>query len=100
MERMPMVAHVSDLRKRQAEILSSLKQGPVLLSSRTHTSAVLVSTHQWNKIVERLEELEDTVDALMAELALATGKDELIDWEDAENEIVHDQNPQVGQAGD
>ncbi|MCC7352131.1 MAG: tetrahydromethanopterin S-methyltransferase subunit G [Anaerolineae bacterium] len=87
MERMPAMAHVSDLRKRQAEILNSLKRGPVLLSSKTHTSAVLVSTQQWNKIVDRLEELEDTVDALMAELALATGKDELVDWEEAEADI-------------
>ena len=88
MERMPELAHVSDLRKRQSEILDRLKEGPVLLASKTHQPAVLVSVSQWNQMVDRLDELEDTVAALSAELALASGEDELIDWDAAEAERV------------
>lgn len=80
MERMPELAHVSDLRKRQSEILDRLSAGPVLLASKTHAPAVLVDAAQWNRLVERLEELEDEVAALSEELALATGEDTLEDW--------------------
>lgn len=88
MERMPELAHVSDLRKRQAEILDRLAEGPVLLASKTHAPAVLVSVSQWNQMVERLDELEDTVAAISEELALSTGEDELIDWNESETERV------------
>lgn len=84
MERMPELAYISDLRKRQAEVLDRLAEGPVLLASKTHSPAVLVSVAQWNQMVERLDELEDAIAALSEELALATGEDELVDWNGAE----------------
>ena len=78
---MPEVIPISELRKRQAEIVDELRERPKILTQRGRGAAILVGLKQWERLVDRLDELEDTVAALQAELALATGEDELVDWQ-------------------
>jgi PHD/YefM family antitoxin component YafN of YafNO toxin-antitoxin module len=95
---LPQLIPISAIRQRQAEILAMLSRGPVLLVQRSQAAAVLVSPDEWNATMERLDDLEDTVAALRTELALSSGDDELVDWDDTEAEVVPDQNRQVRQA--
>lgn len=50
---------VSDLRLRQAAILSQLRETPILLTQRGHSAGVLIHPDLWNDIVERLADIED-----------------------------------------
>ena len=50
---------VSDLRTRQASIISQLQESPVLLTQRGRGAGVLVHPDQWNEMVELLEDYED-----------------------------------------
>lgn len=78
---MPQVIPISDLRKRQAQIVDQLRERPIVLTQHGYGAAVLISPEQWTELQDRLDDLEDTVAALRAELALARREDELIDWE-------------------
>jgi prevent-host-death family protein len=50
---------VSDLRIKQAEILSQLHDTPILLTQRGHGAGVLVHPDLWNEMVELLADYED-----------------------------------------
>ncbi len=63
---MPKLVCVSDLRLRQREVLDKIKDGPVLLAQRSQAVAVLVSPELWNRLIERLESLEDAVSVMEA----------------------------------
>lgn len=69
MTTIPEIVGISDLRLRQSEVLSKLRDGPVVLTQHTRPVAVLVSPEQWKQMVERLEQLEDALDVLEARLA-------------------------------
>jgi prevent-host-death family protein len=60
---LPELVPISDLRTRQGEILAGLKEGPVILTQHSRAAAVLVSTDQYNRMVEMLEDLQDALDA-------------------------------------
>ena len=55
-----------------------------MLMNRATPQAVIVSPSQWNAIVDRLEELQDALVTLQAELALATGQTKVERVDDAE----------------
>jgi len=61
-ETLPEVVPISDLRTRQAEVLADLKRGPVILTQHSRAAAVLVSTEQYNQMMELLEDLQDALD--------------------------------------
>jgi PHD/YefM family antitoxin component YafN of YafNO toxin-antitoxin module len=46
---------VTDLRTRQPEIFSDLKDAPILLTRQGHSAGVLVHPDAWNQIVEDLK---------------------------------------------
>jgi hypothetical protein len=75
----PQIEPVSNLAKNHKVVFSKLNAGPVFLAQRSKATAVLIDIDTWNKLVTDLENLQDIVDALGAELELATGKDRLID---------------------
>lgn len=77
---MPQVIPISDLRKRQAQIVDQLRDRPIVLTQHGYGAAVLVSPEQWAQMQDRIDDLEDTIAALRAELALARQEDELVDW--------------------
>ncbi len=90
---MPQVIPISDLRKRQAKVVEQLQERPVMLTQHGYGAAVLVTPEHWERLLDRLEELEDTVAALQAELALARGEDELVAWEPEADPISDTDQP-------
>lgn len=83
--RMPQTASMQDIKNRTSEVTDHLANGPVLLMNRATPQAVVVSVKQWDTIVERMEEMQDAIITLQAELAIATGESqvETIDDPDA-----------------
>lgn len=77
----PETINISELRQRQNQLLAQLQREPLLLVQHGKAVAVLIDPKQWNRTIVEIEDLEDSVTALQAELALATGADELVDWE-------------------
>jgi PHD/YefM family antitoxin component YafN of YafNO toxin-antitoxin module len=73
----PQMAPVSDLKRRHLELFKRLKTGPVILANRSQPTAVLVSPERWNAIVEYIDDLECSLEALKVELALATGEEQV-----------------------
>ena len=57
----PDLVGISDLRLRQREVLDKIKRGPILLAQRSQAVAVMVSPELWNRLMERLEDLEDAL---------------------------------------
>ncbi len=55
---------ISELRKRQAEVLLALERGPAILTQHGKGAAVLLSLEQYNQMLQELEDLEDALDAL------------------------------------
>ncbi len=82
----PELVPISGFRTRQNQILSSLVEGPVVLTQHGRSAAVLVSPEQWNHLVETLEDLMDSLDAIEMKARAATGQESAIDWADIENE--------------
>jgi prevent-host-death family protein len=63
------VIPISELRKRQAEVLASLEKGPAILTQHGKGAAVLLSLDAYNRLLEELEDLQDAMDALEARQA-------------------------------
>ena len=78
----PPTIPVSELRKHSDDVFNQLKQTHVLLTRQGNAAGVLVHPTVWNRVLDRLDELEATVWALEAELEIAQGKSELIDVTD------------------
>jgi prevent-host-death family protein len=62
---------VSDLRAKAREVLTKVKDTPVVITQRSRPEAVVVDYESYNEIVTRLEALESARDALIIEKALA-----------------------------
>ncbi|MFN3334277.1 MAG: type II toxin-antitoxin system Phd/YefM family antitoxin [Caldilinea sp.] len=77
MHPVPQMAPISDLKHRHLEVFKRLKNGPVILANRSQPAAVLVSPERWNAIVEYIDDLECSIEALKTELAIAKGEDVL-----------------------
>jgi antitoxin Phd len=86
-ERVPLTIPVSDLRNEQARILEQLGDGPILLTQRGRAAAMLIAPQRWNELIDHLETLEDSVDALLAKIELLVGDDETVAWEEAKVDL-------------
>ena len=75
----PEIVPISDLRGRMTEILAELNQAPVVLTQYGRPAAVMVKPDQWKQIQKRLEDLDDPVTVLRAELAVERGEEKLVD---------------------
>ncbi len=62
----PELVGVSELRVRYREVFEKIKRAPVILAQRSQAVAVLVSPELWNRLLERLEELEDALSVVEA----------------------------------
>jgi PHD/YefM family antitoxin component YafN of YafNO toxin-antitoxin module len=58
--------------------MAMLAHGPVVLANRSKPAAVLVSVALWDRLMERLDDQEDIIEALEAKLAIETGKAEMM----------------------
>jgi len=63
------VIPISELRKRQAEVLAALEKGPAILTQHGKGAAVLLSFGAYSRLLEDLEDLQDAMDALEARQA-------------------------------
>lgn len=70
---------VSEMNRNPNAILELLAAGPVVLMQRSVPAGVLVSPKEWNRLFDRLEELEDAVEIWKGKYALATGRDVIAD---------------------
>ena len=68
----------SSMRREQGVIFTQLQKSPILFTHHGHAAGVLVEPAVWNRLVERLEELDDTVAALEAKIELLTGADDTV----------------------
>lgn len=75
----PEIVPISDLRVRQSELLEQIGKAPIVLTQYGRPAAVLVDPEEWNQIQGQLEDLDDLVTVLRAELAVARGEAELVD---------------------
>jgi prevent-host-death family protein len=55
---LPQTVPISELRRQQDKILKMAESAPVVLMSRSEPAGVLVSPQEWNRIVNRLRQLE------------------------------------------
>lgn len=79
MNKLPQMASVADLKHRHLEVFARAAQGPVVVANRSKPAVVIVAPALWDNLMQQLEDLQDVVDTLQAELELATGEDKLID---------------------
>jgi PHD/YefM family antitoxin component YafN of YafNO toxin-antitoxin module len=83
----PELVPISQLRQRQNQILAELPKGPIILTQRGVAAAVLVTPKMWNFVVREVENMSDALAALKIELEVATGREEVSDWEAFEAEL-------------
>lgn len=78
MHKVPQFEPITRMQTKPTEVLALLDAGPVILAQRSKAAAVLISIEQWDKTVELIDDLTDTVDALRMELAIAKGEVEMM----------------------
>lgn len=78
MNKLPQTASIAELRNSHLAVLEKLANGPVVINSRSAPVGVLVSPEMWDRIAEYVEDLEDGLDALKAELEIVKGNDEVV----------------------
>ncbi len=56
------VAPISDLRRRQNELIEHLAEGPVILTQRGRGTAVLLSMERWKQLMHQVQELTEALE--------------------------------------
>ena len=75
MQTVPQIRPISDMSQRQGEVMPLLDNGPVILAARSKPTAVMVSVDTWDKMILRIEELEDSVEVWRGLYEVETGRD-------------------------
>lgn len=74
MGHIPQMASISVLKNDHLKVLAQAEQEPVVLASRNQPVGVLLSPQHWEKLLNRLEDLEDLVEVLSALLREERGE--------------------------
>lgn len=74
MSQLPQMASITGLRNDPLSVFARLETGPVVLVKHAQPQAILLSPAQWDKLLTRLEDLEDLVDVLNTELQVERGE--------------------------
>ena len=74
LRRVPQTVSMNDIKNRTAAVTAKFNAGPIVLMNRATPQAVLVSPQQWNAILDSLEEMQDAIVTLQAELEVANGE--------------------------
>ncbi len=82
--RVPQTVSMNDIKNHTATVTKKFRAGPVVLMNRATPQAVLVSPQQWNALLESLEEMQDAIVTLQAELAVANGESAVETIEDVD----------------
>ncbi len=72
--KIPQIEPVTSMQRDHKGLLEKLTNGPVFLTLYSKPTAVLLSASDYEKLLERLEYLEDLADILQGKLDVATGK--------------------------
>ena len=94
--RVPQTVSMNDIKNRTAPVTAKFSAGPIVLMNRATPQAVLVSPQQWNAILDSLEEMQDAILTLQAELEIATGQNQVETVEDIDafiSEILYKDEP-------
>ncbi|QHG20127.1 prevent-host-death protein [Nostoc sp. ATCC 53789] len=65
---------LTDARNKHGEVFDKAATEPVLLTKQSRPSHVIISAESYQKLMNRLEELEDMVFGQAAEVALSQSK--------------------------
>ena len=65
---------LTDARNKHGEVFDKAATEPVLLTKQSRPSHVIISADSYQKLINRLEELEDMVFGQAAEVALSQSK--------------------------
>ena len=65
---------LTDARNKHGEVFDKAATEPVLLTKQSRPSHVIISAESYQKLINRLEELEDMVFGQSAEVALSQSK--------------------------
>ncbi|MEH2390252.1 MAG: type II toxin-antitoxin system Phd/YefM family antitoxin [Nostoc sp.] len=65
---------LTDARNKHGEVFDKAATEPVLLTKQSRPSHVIISAESYEKLINRLEELEDMVFGKAAEVALSESK--------------------------
>jgi PHD/YefM family antitoxin component YafN of YafNO toxin-antitoxin module len=82
--RVPQTVSMNDIKNHTAAVTKKFTAGPVVLMNRATPQAVLVSPQQWNALLDSLEEMQDAIVTLQAELAVANGESQVESVEDVD----------------
>jgi len=77
MHKLPQMTSIAELRNNHLQVFALLEKGPVVINNRSQPVGVLVSPAAWDRLMERLEDQEDIIDALQMKLDIAQGKVEV-----------------------
>lgn len=72
----------AELRDNPSAIYKMAAKHPVVVFSRATAKLVCIHPDEWNKIARQLEDQEDLIAALKAELALVKGEDQATEIKD------------------
>jgi len=96
LRRVPQTVSMNDIKNRTAFVTKKFTEGPIVLMNRATPQAVLVSPWQWNAILDSLEEMQDAILTLQAELEIATGQNRVETVENIEafiSEVLRNDEP-------
>jgi prevent-host-death family protein len=91
MNKLPQIANITDLRNSHLAVLAKLEKGPVVINSRSQPVGVLVSPKLWDRLVEYIDDLEDSLDAVKMELAIAKGEVEMMTQDEIKEWLTEDE---------
>lgn len=77
LERVPQTVSMNEMKNQTTKVAEMFAKGPVILMNRATPQAVLVAPEQWNALLDRMEELQDAITTLQAELEIATGQSQV-----------------------
>ena len=83
----------AELRDNPSAIYKAVLRQPVVVYSRSTAKLVCVDPDEWNRIARLLEDQEDIIAGLKAELALVNGEEqatEIIDFAAFREEMMRD----------
>ena len=75
---------VGEAQSHMNELFKKAKRSPIVILSRATPKLVCTNPDEWNRIARTLEDQEDIIAALKAELALAKGETEAVEITDAD----------------
>ena len=95
MNKLPQTFPAGDLRAHANKAFELAQSGPVMVLSKATPKAIMVSPEIWdatalelNKLILRIEELEDSVEVWRGLYELETGKDKIVPADIAELERI------------